>query len=68
MTNRDLVISEEGLKANFNLNSCYLLNDWESIGYSLANMEESEIEIIKKERLLIKIVFIGPGTGLRQPF
>ena len=65
MTNRDLVISEEGLKANFNLNSCYLLNDWESIGYSLANMEESEIEIIKNGKTFNKnSFFIGPGTGL----
>ena len=36
MTNRDLSINEQELKCNLNLKSCSLLNDWESIGYSLS--------------------------------
>lgn len=65
MTNRDFSINENELKTKFNLNSIFLLNDWESIGYSLSNMDESEIEVIKKGKTFNQnSFFIGPGTGL----
>jgi glucokinase len=65
MTNRDLVIDEQALKVKFNLHDCYLLNDWESIGYSLSNIQDIEIEFIKKGYPFnSNTFFIGPGTGL----
>jgi glucokinase len=42
-----------------------LLNDWESIGYSLSNIQDVEIELIKKGNPFnSNTFFIGPGTGL----
>lgn len=65
MTNRDLVIDEQALKVKFNLHKCFLLNDWESIGYSLSNIQDVEIELIKKGNPFnSNTFFIGPGTGL----
>jgi glucokinase len=65
MTNRDLVIDEQALKVKFNLHVCVLLNDWESIGYSLSNIQDVEIELIKKGNPFnSNTFFIGPGTGL----
>ena len=65
MTNRDLVIDEQALKVKFNLHKCFLLNDWESIGYSLSNIKDVEIELIKKGNPFnSNTFFIGPGTGL----
>ena len=65
MTNRDLVIDEKALKVKFNLHKCFLLNDWESIGYSLSNIQDVEIELIKKGNPFnSNTFFIGPGTGL----
>jgi glucokinase len=65
MTNRDLVIDEQALKVKFNLHECVLLNDWESIGYSLSNIQDVEIELIKKGNPFnSNTFFIGPGTGL----
>ena len=65
MTNRDLVIDEQALKVKFNLHECVLLNDWESIGYSLSNIQDVEIEFIKKGNPFnSNTFFIGPGTGL----
>jgi glucokinase len=65
MTNRKLVVDQDKLKKKFNLHSCFLLNDWESIGYSLANMNQNEIDIIKTGKTFNNnSFFIGPGTGL----
>ena len=33
MTNRNFEIDADEIRKKFNLESCYLLNDWESIGY-----------------------------------
>ena len=69
MTNRDLSINEQELKCNLNLKSCSLLNDWESIGYSLSDIEEAEIGLIKNGNPFNgNTFFIGPGTGLGAAF
>ena len=65
MTNRDFSINEENIKNTFNFKTCYLLNDWESIGHSLAAYESSDIAIIKDgTEFNDNSFFIGPGTGL----
>ena len=65
MTNRDFSINEEDIKNSFQFKTCHLLNDWESIGYSLAAYDESDIAIIKEgTEFNDNSFFIGPGTGL----
>jgi glucokinase len=65
MTNRDFSINEEDIKNTFNFKTCHLLNDWESIGHSLAAYEDSDIAIIKQgTEFNSNSFFIGPGTGL----
>ena len=65
MTNRDFNINAKDLKEKYNLDNCYLLNDWESIGYSLSSSEEANIKYIKEGKPFNnKSLFLGPGTGL----
>jgi glucokinase len=65
MTNRDFKINAEDIKKEHNLDNCFLLNDWESIGYSLSSTKSEDISFIKKGRSFNKnSLFIGPGTGL----
>lgn len=65
MTNRDFNINAEDLKEKYDLDNCYLLNDWESIGYSLSSSEEADIKYIKEGKPFNnKTLFLGPGTGL----
>jgi glucokinase len=65
MTNRDFLINEEDIKNSFQFKTCHLLNDWESIGHSLAAYDESDIAIIKEgTEFNDNSFFIGPGTGL----
>ena len=65
MTNRDFSINEQDIKNTFKFKSCYLLNDWESIGHSLAAYDSSDIAIIKDgTEFNDNSFFIGPGTGL----
>ena len=65
MTNRDFSINEEDIRNSFQFKTCHLLNDWESIGYSLAAYDESDIAIIKEgTEFNDNSFFIGPGTGL----
>ena len=40
MTNRDFSINEKDIQDSFNFKTCHLLNDWESIGHSLAAFDE----------------------------
>ena len=69
MTNRDLSINEQEIKCNLDLKSCSLLNDWESIGYSLSDIKEAEIALIKNGNPFNgNTFFIGPGTGLGAAF
>ena len=65
MTNRNFEIDAEAIKQRFNLESCHLLNDWESIGYSIKTFSENDFDDFKEgiyfnENSLV----IGPGTGL----
>ncbi|MDB4848227.1 glucokinase [Gammaproteobacteria bacterium] len=65
MTNRDFSINEKDIKNSFQFKTCHLLNDWESIGHSLAAYDESDIAIIKEgTEFNDNSFFIGPGTGL----
>jgi len=65
MTNRDFSINEEDIRNSFQFKTCHLLNDWESIGHSLATYDESDIAIIKEgTEFNDNSFFIGPGTGL----
>ena len=65
MTNRDFSINEKDIKNTFKFKTCNLLNDWESIGHSLAAYDSSDISIIKDgTEFNDNSFFIGPGTGL----
>ena len=65
MTNRNFEIDADAIKKRFNLESCHLLNDWESIGYSIKTFSENDFDDFKEgipfnDNFLV----IGPGTGL----
>ena len=65
MTNRNFEIDAEALKQRFNLESCHLLNDWESIGYSMKTFSENDFDNFKEgEPFNDTFLVIGPGTGL----
>jgi glucokinase len=65
MTNRDFSINEKDIQESFNFQTCHLLNDWESIGHSLAAYEDKDISLIKDgSEFNNNSFFIGPGTGL----
>ena len=65
MTNRNFEIDAEAIKQRFNLESCHLLNDWESIGYSMKTFSENDFENFKEgEPFNDTFLVIGPGTGL----
>ena len=65
MTNRNFEIDADEIKKRFNLDSCYLLNDWESIGYSIRTFAENDFDTFKEgESFNDTFLVIGPGTGL----
>ena len=65
MTNRNFEIDAEAIKQRFNLESCHLLNDWESIGYSIKTFSENDFDNFKEgEPFNDTFLVIGPGTGL----
>ena len=65
MTNRNFEIDAEAIKQRFNLESCHLLNDWESIGYSIKTFSENDFDNFKEgEPFIDTFLVIGPGTGL----
>ena len=65
MTNREFKIDETYILEKFKLDSCHILNDWESIGYSLSTLKNHEINIINKGNSFNNTALvIGPGTGL----
>ena len=65
MTNRNLEIDADAIKERFNLESCYLLNDWESIGHSIRTFSENDFDNFKEgEPFNDTFLVIGPGTGL----
>ena len=47
MTNRNFEIDADEIRKRFNLESCYLLNDWESIGYSIRTFAENDFDTFK---------------------
>ena len=65
MTNRNFEINAEAIKQRFNLESCHLLNDWESIGYSMKTFSENDFDNFKEgEPFNDTFLVVGPGTGL----
>lgn len=69
MTNRDFEINAESIKAQFGFKSCFLLNDWESIGFSLASTDRNDIKFIQDGNPFNDTsLMIGPGTGLGAAF
>ena len=66
MTNRELEISAADLEKELNVKECHLLNDWESIGYSLPLMTKDDFNVIKSGNMdnSQTCLAIGPGTGL----
>ena len=66
MTNRELEISAADLEKELNVKECHLLNDWESIGYSLPLMTKHDFNVIKSGNIdnSQTCLAIGPGTGL----
>lgn len=65
MTNRDYSIDSENLKSKYGLESVHILNDWEAIAYSFAQISDKDSTIIKKgNQFNNNSLFIGPGTGL----
>jgi len=65
MTNRNFEIDANEIRKRFNLESCYLLNDWESIGYSIRTFSENDFDNFKEsEPFNDTFLVIGPGTGL----
>ena len=65
MTNRNFEINADEIKKRFNLESCDLLIDWESNGYSIRTFSENDFDIFKEgEPFNDTFLVIGPGTGL----
>ena len=66
MTNRNLHISGADIEAKLGIDNCYLLNDWESIGYSLPVLSNADLSQLKAGNLDLNdtCLAIGPGTGL----
>ena len=66
MTNRDLELKATDLEKKLNVKQCHLLNDWESIGYSLPLMTKNDFKVIKNGNTdnSQTCLAIGPGTGL----
>ena len=65
MTNREFKIDETEILKKFKVDSCHILNDWESIGHGLSLFKKEEMNFINdgdpfNETALI----LGPGTGL----
>ena len=69
MTNRSFVANADNLLEKFKLDQCHLLNDWESIGYSLKGTPEDKIEYLKLGvQINSNSLVLGPGTGLGAAF
>ena len=65
MTNRDFEIDEQIILKKFDLDSCHILNDWESIGHGLSLFNTNEMTFINKcDGFNQTSLVIGPGTGL----
>jgi glucokinase len=69
MTNRSFSANSDSIKEKFLLEQCHLLNDWESIGYSLTSTPENDIKYLKLGvSFNSNTLVLGPGTGLGAAF
>jgi len=65
MTNRDFTLDASLILQKFDISSCYILNDWESIGHSLSLFGKEDMSILANgEAFNATSLVIGPGTGL----
>lgn len=65
MTNAELQIDRNYILENFKLDSCHILNDWESIGHSLSIVKNHETKFINQVEPFNDVALVlGPGTGL----
>ena len=65
MTNRNFEINEKSILKKFSVDSCHILNDWESIGHGLSLFDTKEMSFINKcDGFNQTSLVIGPGTGL----
>ena len=70
LTNNDWLMRESSLYKNFEISHARLLNDFEAVAYSLADLDESHLEVIGPNPMAdlstedFTVGVIGPGTGL----
>jgi glucokinase len=65
MTNRDFKLDANDILLKFDISSCHILNDWESIGYSLSLFDKDDMSIlVNGDAFNATSLIIGPGTGL----
>ena len=65
MTNRNFKINENDVLNKFDIDTCEILNDWESIGHSLRLFNDDEINYINHGSSFNNVaLMLGPGTGL----
>ena len=65
MTNREFKIDEVEILKKFKVDSCHILNDWESIGHGLSLFKKDEMTFISDGKPFNETALIlGPGTGL----
>ncbi|MEL0017628.1 MAG: glucokinase [Gammaproteobacteria bacterium] len=65
MTNREFKIDAVNILKKFPVDSCYILNDWESIGHGLSLFKKDKMSFINLGNPFNETALIlGPGTGL----
>ena len=65
MTNREFEIGELDILKKFEIDSCHILNDWESIGHGLSLFDRNEMIFINEGNSFNNTALVlGPGTGL----
>ena len=65
MTNRNFKIDAVNILDKFPVDSCHILNDWESIGHGLSLFKKEEMSFFNRGNPFNETALIlGPGTGL----
>ena len=65
MTNRNFKIDAVNILNKFSVDSCHILNDWESIGHGLSLFKKEEMSFLNQGNPFNETALIlGPGTGL----
>ena len=65
MTNRDFQLDELDIFNKFEIDSCHILNDWESIGHGLSIFDRNKMIFINEGNIFNDTALVlGPGTGL----